>query len=152
MPLPGEETLTTAASYGLLGLRPESIESVPTATRDEMRGYGQDVVLSCLGKRAKRPVVSWDKALERAAIVKAFEGAILYRGARPTGQDATIIQTAIKVTDDWLALVAAGDREPYFVDSSPALDEMGPIAGSTRLSDAKMRRGCCAPRRVCGCR
>jgi hypothetical protein len=152
MPLPGEETLTTAASYGLLGLRPESIESVPLATRDEMRGYGQDIVLSFLGKRAKRPVLSWDKALERAAVVKAFEAAILYRGARPNGQDATIIQSAVKDVDAWLLLVAKGDREPYFTDSSPARDEMGPLAGSTRLSDAKMRHGCCRPtRRMCKC-
>lgn len=140
--LPGEETLTTEASYGLLGLRPETIASVPPATRDEMREYGQDMVLSFLGKRAKRPVTSWDKALERAAIVKAIEGAILFRGARPSGLDAQIIQQAIKTVDDWLALVAQGEREPHFVDATPAFEEMGPIAGSTRLSDAKLRAGC----------
>lgn len=140
--LPGEETLTTEASYGLLGLRPETIASVPQATRDEMRAYGQDVVLSFLGKRAKRPVTTWDKALERAAIVKAMEGAILHRGARPSGQDAQIIQTAIKAIDEWLALVAMGEREPYYEDSTPSFDEMGPIAGSTRLSDARLRGGC----------
>lgn len=140
--LAGEETLTTEASYGLLGLRPETIASVPQATRDEMRAYGQDVVLSYLGKRAKRPVTSWDKALERAAIVKAMEGAILHRGANPKGTDAQIIQSAVKDVDDWLKLVAAGEREPYFVDSTPPFDEMGPIAGSTRLSDARMRGGC----------
>lgn len=142
MPLPGEETLTTAASYGLLGLRPETIESVPLATRDEMRGYGQDVVLSFVGKRAKRPVTSWDKALERAAIVKAMEACILHRGARANGQDAIIIQAAVQDVDKWLALVANGDREPHFVDSSPSYDEMSTLAGSTRLSDAKLRRGC----------
>lgn len=140
--LAGEETLTSEASYGLLGLRPESIASVPPATRDEMRAYGQDVVLSFLGKRAKRPVTSWDKALERAAVVKAVEGAILHRGARPSGQDALIIQAAAKDVDEWLKLVAAGEREPHFVDSSPSFNEMGPLAGSTRLSDAKMRSGC----------
>lgn len=147
--LAGEETLTTEASYGLLGIRPESIASVPRPTRDEMRAYGQDVVLSFLGKRAKRPVTSWDKSLERAAVVKAVEGAMLYRGYRPSGQDAQIIQTAIKSIDDWLTLVARGEREPYFEDSTPTFDEMGPIAGSTRLSDARLRAGC-APR--CGCR
>ena len=94
--LAGEETLTTEASYGLLGIRPETIDSVPPATRDEMRAYGQDVVLSALGKRARRPVTSWDSSLERAAIVKAIEGAIIYRGFRPNGLDAQIIQAAIK--------------------------------------------------------
>jgi hypothetical protein len=145
--LAGEETLTSEASYGLLGLRPETIAIVPQATRDAMRVYGQDVVLSFLGKRAKRPVTSWDTSLERAAVVKAMEGAILYRGARPTGQDATIIQDAIKDVGAWLKMVAAGEVEPHFVDSTPPFDEMGPIAGSTRLSDARMR-GRCGP--CCG--
>lgn len=156
MPVPGEETLTSDASYGLLGWRPEAIASVPIETRDAMRAFGQDFVLSFLGKKAKRPVTAWDSALERAAVVMGLHGSIMNRGVKPNGYDKSAFDADVKMTLDWLRQVVDPNNsvEPYFVDSSPTLHEMGPLAGSTRLSDAKMRSGCCGgyPRRACGCR
>lgn len=154
MPVPGEENLTSDASYGLLGWRPEAIESVPEATRDEMRLFGQDYVLSFLGKKAKRPVTAWDKALERAAIVMGLHAAIMHRGIKPNGYDKQAFDGDVKLTQDWLRQIVDPNSsvEPYFVDSTPSLHEMGPLAGSTRLSDEKMRTGCGYPRRACGCR
>jgi hypothetical protein len=158
--VPGEETLTTDASYRLLGLRQEVLDRIPADTKAELRLYGQDMVLSFLGKRALRPVTAWDKALERAAIVLALEAAMVSRGFRPNGEDAAIIAKMIADVYAWLALVATGEREPYFVDSSARLHEMGPLSGSVRLSDDMMRGGygggCCPrdeirPRRF-GCR
>lgn len=150
MPLPDETNLTSDASYGLLGLKPETIAAVPLATRDDMRGFGQDYVLGFVGKRAIRPVTGWDKALERAAVVHAMRGAIEHRGYRPQGTDATAIANLIKETNEWLLLVSKGEVEPYFTDSTPALDEMGTLAGSSATSDAWARTGSCFRR--CGCR
>ncbi len=155
MPVPGEESLTSDASYGLLGWRPEAIASVPIETRDEMRLFGQDYVLSFLGKKAKRPVTAWDSALERAAIVMAMHGVIMHRGVKPNGYDKGAFDGDVKLTQEWLRQIVDPNNsvEPYFVDSSPALHEMGPLAGSTRLSDERFRAGCGGRvRRVCGCR
>ncbi len=155
MPVPGEENLTSDASYGLLGWRPEAIASVPVETRDAMRAFGQDFVLSFLGKKAKRPVILWDTALERAAIVMGLHGAIIHRGVKPNGYDKAAFDGDVKLTQDWLRQIVDPNSsvEPYFVDSSPKLHEMGPLAGSTRLSDERLRAGCgVRVRRGCGCR
>lgn len=155
--LPGEESLTTDASYRLLGVRQETIARIDLDVRNELRAYGQDMVLSFVGKRARRPVVAWDKVLERAAIVLAIEAAMFNRGFRPDGEDARIIAKAIADVYEWLALVAKGEREPNFTDSSTNVDEMGPLAGSVRLSDEEMRGGSCGSlsgymfRRGCQC-
>jgi hypothetical protein len=154
MPVPGEENLTSDASYGLLGWRPESIESVLLATRDAMRAFGQDHVLSFIGKKAVRPVTAWDSACERAAIVMAMYGGIMYRGVKPSGYDKQAFDGDVDRTEKWLRRIADPNDsvEPYFVDSTPTLDEMGSLSGSTRLSDARMRGRSAYPRRACGCR
>lgn len=155
MPLPEELTLTSDADYGLLGLRPEAVASVPIATRDALRLAAQDRVLSALGKRAKRPVTYIDGELRRAVMVFASLNAIRVRGARPNGEDERILASAVTEVETWLARVRLGEEEPYYVDASPALREMGPIAGSTRLSDEKMRMGYTGDplkRGRCGCR
>lgn len=152
MPVPGEETLTSDDDYGLLGIRPEALSSVPVETRDALRLAAQDEVLSFLGKRAKRPVTAIDYGLRHATMVRACDKVLLHRGARPNGQDKQIVTDALKATHEWLDKVRLGLVEPYFTDSSPAVDEMGPLAGSTRLSDERMRSCNTYPRRACGCR
>ena len=156
--LPGEENLTSDASYHLLGLREETMARIPQDTRDAMRRYGQDLVLGFLGKRAKRPVVAWDSSFERAAIVLAAHAALIGRGIRPGGEDERIILAAVAAVNEWLGLVAVGKVEPWFQDSSPNVEEMGPLAGSVALSDDEMRGGSCGdlqgylrPRRRCPC-
>lgn len=157
--LPGEETLTSDASYHLLGVREETIARIPQETRDAMRRYGQDRVLGFLGKRALRPVVAWDASFERAAIVFALHAAIIGRGVRPGGEDERILATALADVKEWLGMVATGKTEAWFQDSSPVLHEMGPLSGSVRLSDDEMRSGVCggypqvyiSPRVKCSC-
>lgn len=152
MPVPGEETLTADADYGLLGIRPEAIESVPLVTRDALRCAAQDEVLSFLGKRAIRPVTAIDYGLKRAIIFRACDKAMLHRGSRPSNQDKLLLEGEAKIIEAWLDKVRLGLVEPYFTDSTPAVDEMGPLAGSTRLSDERLRSCRRYPRRACGCR
>ncbi len=155
MPLPEEMALTADADYGLLGLRPEAVANVPLATRDALRLAAQDRVLSALGKRAKRPVTYIDAELRRAVMVFASLNAIRVRGARPNGEDERILASAVAEAETWLARVRLGEEEPYYVDASPSLREMGSIAGSTRLSDERMRTGYTGDplkRGRCGCR
>lgn len=155
--LPGEENLTTDASYHLLGLREEMLARIPQETRDAMRAYGQDRVLGFLGKRALRPVTAWDAAFERAAIVLAAHAALIGRGIRPGGEDERTLLAAVADVKEWLGLVALGKVEAWFQDSSSNVDEMGPLAGSVRLSDDEMRGGSCSSlngymfRRGCSC-
>lgn len=157
--LPGEELLTEDADYHLLGLREETIARIPQATRDAMRQYGQDRVLGFLGKRALRPVVAWDSSFKRAAIVFALHAALIGRGVRPGGEDERILAAALADVKEWLGQVSTGKSEAWFQDSSPTVHEMGPLAGSVRLSDDEMRAGTCggspqeyiSPRVRCSC-
>lgn len=153
MPVPGEENLTADADFETLGIKPETFDTVPPATRDAMRGFGQDLVISYLGSQVKRPITAWDSSLRRAAIVMAAKSCMDFRGWRPGGKDGELI---IKIIDDvtkWLAELSdpRKDRKPYYVDSTPALDERGPLSSSSATSDAWAKSGGCF-RRACRCR
>lgn len=140
MPLAGEENLITDADLPLLGVVAETLSDVDADAITAERGAAIDEVLSALGKRAKRPVTWVDSALQRAMVWKAVHFCLINRGLSSVDED--IVTAHIKTIDEWLDLVANGRREPQFTDSSPAVHEMGPLAGSTRLSDAKLRAGC----------
>ncbi len=149
MPLPGEESIVVLADYGLLGLKPGAIESVPEATREAFLAVGIDYVLASLGKRAKRPVVAVDDALKTSMVTYAFWRAILSRGFKPdAGRDNEIVR-AYEENEKYLDLVRSGKIEPWYTDSSTTTHEMGPLAGSSTRSDELFQ---CAPERVRRCR
>lgn len=135
MPVAGEENLTSDADYGLLGMRPEAIAGVPVATRDALRLAGQDRVLAYLGKRAKRPVTEIDYELKRAVIAFAMVNCIRHRGAKPNSEDMRLLSDALEEVKTWLDLVRVGEVEPYFVDSTAAAAEFGPLGGSSPKAD-----------------
>lgn len=146
---PQESALITDADFALLGVGAEVIADVALATRDAERGAAIDEVLSALGKRAKRPVTAVDSKLKEAMVWIAVGMTYRTRGLEQI--DREILESNLKRIDDWLELVATGRREPQFTDSSPTLHEMGTLAGSSRLSDERLRAGC--GRRIrCGCR
>lgn len=153
MPVPGEESLTADADYGTLGIKPETFDSVPLITRDAMRGWGQDLVITYLGSQVKRPITAWDSALKRAAIVMAAKACMDYRGWRPSSADLPILTAIIDKTEKWLEGLSDPkiDRKPYYVDSTPALDERGPLSSSSATSDAWAKSGGCF-RRTYRCR
>lgn len=135
MGFPEEDALTTDEDYGLLGLRPEAISNVPVATRDAKRHAATGRVLSYLGKRAKRPVTAIGDELKESIMVLAMQACIGHRGARPSGQDADMIAGLIKFQTEWLDKVRLGLVEPYFVDSTTAVHEFGPLGGSSPKAD-----------------
>lgn len=156
MPVPGEENLTSDADYALLGLRPETLRQIPIATRDAMRGMGQDVVFSYLGSQVKRPLTTIDASLKRAAIVMALVAAIEWKHWAPQGPDAETFNRIHERTLKWLESLSDPNKDvkPYYVDSTPADDERGPLASSSATSDSWARaNGCgCARQRIPGCR
>jgi len=152
MPLAGEENLITDADLPLLGVVAEALSDVDAAAITAERGAAIDVVLSALGKRAKRPVTWVDDSLKRAMVWKATAYALLNRGL--AGVDEDVVSKHMKEEiDPWIDLVAKGEREPQFTDATPSTHEMGVLGGSTRLSDDRMRAGCYSnlTLRRCGC-
>lgn len=148
---PEESSLISDADFALLGVAAEVIADVTLATRDAERGAAIDEVLSALGKRAKRPVLSVDSKLKEAMVWIAVGMAYRTRGVEQIDRDT--LNENLKRIDDWLELVATGRREPQFVDSSTSVDEMGSLAGTSSTSTAWAAGpfGLCAPRR-CGCK
>lgn len=153
MPLPGEENLITDADLPLLGVVAEALSDVDGATIIAERGAAIDVVLSALGKRAKRPVTWVDESLRRAMVWKATQYSLINRGFAGI-DEATVLAHMEKEIDPWIDLVARGEREPQFIDSTPSTHEMGVLGGSSRLSDERLRAGCFPTRlrKGCGCK
>jgi hypothetical protein len=130
-----EAELVTAAEVDALGLLPEYFADVPEDVREAKRIAAIGYVLSFLGKRAKRPVLSVGPELKEAMAVRAYCTSIRFIGVPAGGADDQFK----KAEDDnkaYLDMVGKGEVEPEFTDSSPTVAEFGPLGGTSQTADA----------------
>lgn len=127
------------------GLRKEALRSLNAVEKAAALSAAFDEVLAAVGKRAKRPVTFIDDFLK--SLICRIASAMLLgwrRGFKPTsGQDQWIVSELERIEKD-LVDIRRGDVEPYFEDSTPLLDEQGPLGGGDVTADAwaKCWRGC----------
>ena len=145
MPLPAESAVvpTLADLDDKWGIRKEALRVLGSVEKTAALEAAFDEMAAALGKRTKRPLVSIDSWL--AALVCRIASAMLLgwrRGFRPAaGQDAWIQSQLDQIEKD-LEMIATGKREPYYVDSTPDVDEQGPYGGGDVTADAYARGGC----------
>lgn len=84
-----------------------------------------------LNKRFKLPLVSYSDDLKIAVVRLAVFELVTRRGFRPGSGNADILVDARDTAVAWLENVARGLVEPVVVDSTPELDEDGPLATSS---------------------
>lgn len=109
----------------------EALTGLSTTQIDDALAWASDEADSYLGKRLVLPLISWGNDLRRKVGDLAQFNLLSRRGFRPgSGNDAI----AEKRYDDavrWLRDVSNGIVVPAgVVDSSPQLDEEGPLASS----------------------
>lgn len=144
MPHPNEAALVP--SVGDLddkwGLRKEALRSLGAVEKAAALSAGFDEVAAALGKRAKRPLVFVDDWIKALACRIASANLLGWRrGFNPrAGQDAWIAE-AVGGIDKDLEEIRLGRVEPYFTDSTPAVDEQGPRGGGDITSDAWAKCG-----------
>lgn len=133
------------------GLRKEALRSLDSTEKDAALSAAFDEMAAAFGKRLKRPLVIIDDWLK--ALVCRIASAMLLgwrRGFKPTaGQDEWIKMQLEQIERD-LEMIATGKREPYYQDSTPAVDEQGPRGGGDATADAWVKGGCC-PKMPMGC-
>lgn len=136
MAYPGEDELLTMAEVESLGLSPEYFATVPEDVRDAKRRAAIGYVLSFLGRRAKRPVLSVGPELKEAMAVRAYCQSLRHIGYPPGEGADSQFRDAEKDNKEYLDLVRKGDVEPEFVDSTPDVAEFGPMGGTSETADA----------------
>jgi hypothetical protein len=133
---PEEAELIVPADLGTLGMLSEYISQVPEDVRAEKCVAAIGYVLSFLGKRAKRPVLSVGPELKEAMVVRAYCQCLRYIGYPAGGAGDDQFQKAEDENKAWLDLVRKGEVEPEFTDSSPNVAEFGPLGGTSQTADA----------------
>lgn len=136
-----EDELITSADLATLGMTPEYLATAPAETIAAKCRAAIGYVLSFLGKRAKRPVLTIGDELKEAMVTRAYCQIVRFIGYPPgEGADAQFAE-AEKKLEEWLRLVRLGEVEPEFTDSTPAVAEFGPLGGTSQTADAWAYRG-----------
>lgn len=144
-----EDELITSADLATLGMTPEYLATAPAETVAAKCRAAIGYVLSFLGKRAKRPVLTIGDELKEAMVTRAYCQIVRFIGYPPGGSADDQFQKAEIANEAWLKMVRLGDVEPEFTDSTPAVAEFGPLGGTSLTSDAwayrstSSRRGRC---------
>lgn len=149
MPLPAEiaSVPTLADLNDKWGLRKEALRSLSDVEKSAALSAGFDRLMASLGKRAKRPVTLIDDYAKQMICEDASASALGWRrGLNPrAGQDEWILTELTRI-DAQYQDVRTGKIEFYYEDSTPVVDEQGPIGGGDVTADAWAK---CSPR--CGC-
>jgi hypothetical protein len=133
---PEEALLIVPADLDTLGMHREYMAHVPADVRAAKCLAAIGYVLSFLGRRAKRPVLTVGEELREAMIIRAYCQCLRYIGYPPDeGADKQFLEAENK-NEAYLAMVRDGKVEPHFTDSSPAVAEFGPMGGTSRTADA----------------
>lgn len=138
---PEEAELIVPADLGTLGMTPEYLATAPEGTVAAKVSAAIGYVLSSLGKRAKRPVLSIGDELKEAMVTRAYCQIARFIGYPPGVNADEQFQKAEDANEAWLELVRLGKVEPEFTDSTTAVAEFGPLGGSSRTADAWAYRG-----------
>lgn len=148
---PEEAELIVTADLGTLGILPEYLEQAPAEVIAAKCSAAIGYVLSFLGKRAKRPVISIGDELKEAMVTRAYCQIVRFIGYPPGNGSDEQFQKAEEANEAWLEKVRLGTVEPEFTDSTPAVAEFGPLGGSSRTADAWAYRqnSGCRPRGRC---
>lgn len=147
MPLPAESAVVPTASDldDKWGLRKEALRSLDATEKSAALSAAFDKVLGVLGKRARRPVTFIDDEL-KSLMCRLASASLLgwRRGFKPTSGQDQWIMAELERMDTELVDIRKGAVEPYFEDSTPSVDEQGPIGGGDVTADAwaKCWRGC----------
>lgn len=131
-----EAELIVPADLGTLGMLAEYISSAPAEVLQEKCTAAIGYVLSFLGKRAKRPVLSVGPELKEAMVIRAYCQVLRYIGYPPGEGADTQFAEIEKKNEEWLALVRQGLVEPEFTDSTSDVAEFGPLGGTSLTPDA----------------
>lgn len=138
---PEEEELIVPADLGTLGMTPEYLATAPDGVVAAKVAAAIGYVLSSLGKRAKRPVLSVGAELKEAMVTRAYCQIARFIGYPPGVGSDEQFQKAEEANEKWLELVRLGHVEPEFTDSTPTVHEFGPLGGTSQTADAWAYRG-----------
>lgn len=129
--------------------KPEAFSGIDATIVDTVLADETDAAAAYYGDRATLPLVEVDGGFYKAVSRRAALELMSSRGFnRQAGADSEIVKASERATE-WLVAVAAKEVHPRYVDSKPEDAEDGPIAGTSRLSDA-WTRGCApSPGRCC---
>lgn len=113
-------------------LPPEALDGLgATSTVQAALNTAQGKVNSYLKKRYKLPLVSWGGDIEDAERALAQYALIARRGFNPQSQSDVNAKEVAATAIKWLEDVRESLCEPdNIVDSSPDIDEAGPLADS----------------------
>lgn len=113
-----------------------TFQDLPGTTIDTALVWASARVDSYIKKRVTLPLVSYSEDLKDATINLAGLRLLRRRGIDPSsGNNQSVIDQA-KESTDWLKLVSTGDCEiASYVDSTPTVDEAGPLASSDPITD-----------------
>jgi hypothetical protein len=138
---PEEAELIVPADLDTLGILPEYLEHAPAEVIAAKCSAAIGYVLSFLGKRAKRPVLSIGDELKEAMVTRAYCQIVRFIGYPPGNGSDEQFQKVEEANEAWLEKVRLGTVEPEFTDSTTAVAEFGPLGGSSRTADAWAYRG-----------
>lgn len=150
MPHPAESAIVPSISdlETKWGLRKEALRPLDSTEKGAALSAAFDEMAAAFGKRLARPLLMIDDWLK--ALVCRIASAMLLgwrRGFKPSaGQDEWILKQLEQIEKD-LENIATGKREPYYVDSTPAVAEQGPRGGGDVTADAWVKGDCgpCLP-------
>jgi phage gp36-like protein len=113
-----------------------TFQDLPGATIDAALVWASARVDSYIKKRVTLPLVSYSEDIKDAAVNLAGLRLLRRRGIDPaSGNNQSVIDQA-EESLVWLKDIAKGACEiAVYVDSTPAVDEAGPLASSDDLTD-----------------
>lgn len=133
---PEEAELIVPADLATLGMTPEYLATAPADTIAAKCSAAIGYVLSFLGKRAERPVLSVGPELKEAMVTRAYCQIARFIGYPPGGGGDEQFQKAEEANEAWLEKVRLGTVEPEFADSTSTVAEFGPLGGTSATADA----------------
>lgn len=124
--------LITDGELLAMGIATTALASISSGTRDQARTAASDLALSYVRKRYALPLVSWGDDLRRAVAHIASYDLLCSRGFNPTAGADDSIKARYDAALAWLRDVSKGLAELVdVVDSTPALDEQGPLVSTS---------------------
>jgi phage gp36-like protein len=123
------------------GLPPAALEDVGADIRTDAIEKASGLADSYLAKRFTLPLISWGDALTRAVIDIAACDLLMRRGFNPSAGSDQVIVDKKEAAIDWLKDVAKGLADPIVEDSTPNIDEAGPLVLSEEPQDWMLATG-----------
>lgn len=119
----------TLAEFAVHGIPAAATSNLAPETITAALVAASSVAESYFRKRHTLPILEWDEATTQHVCALAAYNLIGARGFAATGNDAQL-ERRRDVALRWFERVAAGMVEPQIVDSTPSVEEAGPLGGS----------------------